>query len=636
MDIVYSCSFSVAAVLILLIVYIYLRLQYSVKSKSIVHFRQLVMATVISGIVDILTTLALTYSNLFPLWFTHVYLTAYLFSTITIAFLFDRYINCFAQGMISLVDKVILVCTGIFFLTIIIINYIHPYIYYKDEEGFVVITKYNSLLYASYIVCFLISLIIGIKRRKSLSRVQLFSIFTFSIIAIGGQLMDIFVSESVVNYFAISLAEVIILLALETPNFKELEDTMQQLEKRTKQLEQAKSEAEKANESKSVFLASMSHEIRTPINGVLGMNSMILNESNDEVILEYAKNIDSASKGLLAIINNILDFSKIESGKMEIAPKNYKFSDIMRDCYNITAVKAKEKQLELRFVNNAHMPDCLYGDENRIRQIVVNILNNALKYTKKGTVSLGIDFEDLGDDKINIIIKVSDTGIGIKKEDMEHLFDAFSRADLSRNRSIEGTGLGLAITAKFVGLMNGTISVDSIYNEGSVFTIIIPQTIVSYNETIGEFEKYIHEDRAPGKEEKSLLKCVNAKILVVDDVEMNLKVVRGLLKDTNVEVDMVESGFDCLTKVRENKYDMILLDHMMPYMDGIETFREMKGMKDVFDISTPVIMLTANAIVGMKEKYLEEGFTDYLSKPVIYNDLADMIRKYLPKEKLKF
>lgn len=386
-----------------------------------------------------------------------------------------------------------------------------------------------------------------------------------------------------------------------------------------------------ANEAKSQFLANMSHEIRTPINGILGMDSMLLKECQDEGLREYAKNIQSAGQSLLSIINDILDISKIESGKLEIIPTRYELFSVLNDCYNLTKAKIEEKPIALHMQINENIPSKLYGDEVRIRQVMNNFLSNSAKYTHEGSITLGVDYEEKSADEIWLIITVSDTGIGIKEEDLEKLFASFTRIEEKRNRNIEGTGLGLNLTKNLVDLMQGEITVKSVYEEGSCFTAKIPQKIIDKT-PMGDFGKryrqYIHQS-----EEQGVSLCApNAKILVVDDVPMNLIVVKGLLKATKIQIDTAKNGVNCLELVQKNRYDIIFLDHLMPEMDGVETLQNMKLLEENPNRDTPVIMLTANAIVGAKEEYMEAGFTDYLTKPVQETLLHEMILKYLPKE----
>ncbi|MBD5543693.1 MAG: response regulator [Lachnospiraceae bacterium] len=403
--------------------------------------------------------------------------------------------------------------------------------------------------------------------------------------------------------------------------------------KESDELRKAKAAAEKANRSKSEFLANMSHEIRTPINAVMGMNEMVLRESQDENIREYAQNIQSASQNLLALINDILDFSKIESGKMEIVEESYHLTSLLNDVVNMIQVRADQKGLEFHVQVDKDLPNGLYGAETRIRQIMVNILNNGVKYTKKGSVSLILRGEKQEDGRLLLQMMVKDTGIGIKEEDKQKLFVDFQRLDVAVNQGIEGTGLGLAITSRLVERMQGSLTVDSTYGEGSTFTVCLPQKITDM-EPIGDFkEKYRVYMQRQQKYHESFV-APEAKILVVDDNEMNLFVVRSLLKKTEVQITECKSGRECLELMAKEKFHIILLDHMMPEMDGIETLRRAKAMEENLCRETPVIALTANAILGARDTYLKEGFDSYLSKPIDGMELENMLRNHIPKELL--
>lgn len=396
-------------------------------------------------------------------------------------------------------------------------------------------------------------------------------------------------------------------------------------------IERDKTAAELANESKGKFLAKMSHEIRTPINAVLGMDEMILRESKELAIREYALDIQSAGKSLLSIINDILDISKIESGKMEIIPVEYDFSSMIHDTVNMISIKAKGKTLELFTEVDENLPSRLIGDDIRIRQILINLLNNAVKYTEKGSVTLAVSGQTNGEE-ITLHFEVRDTGIGIKKEDLPKLYEQFTRIEEARNRNIEGSGLGMSITVQLLGLMGSHIDVSSVYGEGSCFYFDLKQGIKDKT-PIGNLSERIKEQEQEYKFETGVI-APDADILVVDDNAVNRKVVRSLLKETKIRIDEADSGEQCLEKVVNKKYDLIFLDHMMPGLDGIETLHAMKTLEGNMNKGVPVVALTANAVTGAKEMYLREGFDAFLSKPIIYSRLERMIKEFLPKEKM--
>ncbi len=394
-----------------------------------------------------------------------------------------------------------------------------------------------------------------------------------------------------------------------------------------------KQEAESASRAKSSFLANMSHEIRTPINAVLGMNEMILRESKDENILTYSRNIRGASRSLLGLINDILDFSKIEAGKLEIIPTEYAFSSMINDIVNLNRPRMEDKGLEFVLDVDKSIPEKLFGDEIRIKQVITNLLSNAAKYTDKGSVTLKITGIKAGEDVVSLHMSVKDTGIGIKREEMYKLFEAFERLDEKRNRTVEGTGLGIAITSQLLAYMDSQLQVESEYGVGSEFYFDINQHVLSWV-PMGDISQALQMAAAEGEKYRESFRAPDARILVVDDAVMNLSVIKGLLKNTQIQIDTAESGFVCLECMREHDYDLVFLDHRMPRMDGIETMKKIVGLPSYWNKKVPVIALTANALSGAKEVYLNAGFTDYLAKPVDPVALENMLITYLPPEKI--
>ena len=391
-------------------------------------------------------------------------------------------------------------------------------------------------------------------------------------------------------------------------------------------------EAEAANEAKTSFLANMSHEIRTPINSIMGMDEMILRESNNPDILSYANNIQNSGKFLLGIINDILDFSKIEAGKMEIIPDDYHTSEMLVPLINVLRERAEKKNLQVILDVSQEIPSVLNGDVVRVKQIVLNLISNATKYTEKGSVTFGAKWDKDGQGKQGLRMWVRDTGIGMKEEEIGKLFEKFSRLDQRRNASIEGTGLGMSIVNYLVKAMEGTIDVESSVGKGTLVKVFVPQTVVS-SEPIGDFISKNNVTSSAKKEYKPSFSAPEARVLVVDDVRMNRTVFKALLKQTQVQVEMAPSGQECLKMCAEKKYDLIYMDHLMPEMDGIETFKLLRE-KSVLNNDTPVIILTANAISGAKETYMGYGFEDYLSKPIESAKLEETMIRFLPKEKV--
>ncbi len=410
-------------------------------------------------------------------------------------------------------------------------------------------------------------------------------------------------------------------------NRKVIKENSRSSQDMLKVVEMKRVEAENAVKAKSMFLSNMSHEIRTPINAILGMDEIILRESNESNVIDYAGRIQNAGNTLLSLVNDILDFSKIESGKMELVCEEYSLESMLDDVYNLISLRTEDKGLNLSFDISKDIPSRLYGDELRIKQILINVLTNAVKYTEKGFVRLKMDWKPDAVGQISLIFSIEDTGIGIHKEDQKRLFESFERIDT--RRYIEGTGLGMSITKNLIAMMEGTISLESQYGRGSIFYITITQKVMDYN-GLGKFTpKSMINTREIYKES---FVAPEAEILFVDDNDMNLVVVKGLLKNTEIKIDTAASGMKCIDMVKQKKYDMIFMDHMMPEMDGIETFNILKEMKDNKSIKAPVIALTANAVVGAREMYISNGFTDYISKPIKSSVIENIIRKYLPKE----
>ena len=414
------------------------------------------------------------------------------------------------------------------------------------------------------------------------------------------------------------------------------------------QLLEEKVSAESANQAKSDFLANMSHEIRTPINAVLGMNEMILRESRqgrelpagqgEEVrksfdqIGNYAREVEGAGRSLLTIVNDILDFSKIEAGRMELVKGRYRLGDLLDQVTGMVLIKAREKGLRFTLNTEEPLPENLFGDERRIREILMNILNNAVKYTEQGFVRFTVCAGAQENSTVRMIFSVEDSGIGIRQKDMDKLFTKFQRLDMERNSTVEGSGLGLVITRSLLDMMGGTISVESEYGKGSVFTVVIPQLIVEADPA-GEALKQEPESRKTA-DYRGTLYAPDARVLVVDDTKMNLMVSVSLLKGTGIRVDTALSGAEAITLAQKNAYDVIFMDQRMPEMDGTETLRRIRQAEDSPNGRTPVICLTADAVVGARERYLAEGFSDYLAKPVNGGKLEAMLAKYLPAGKI--
>ena len=418
---------------------------------------------------------------------------------------------------------------------------------------------------------------------------------------------------------------------------EQLHEYIEYIREQAKSEREAKESAINASKAKSNFLANMSHEIRTPINAVLGMNEMILRETARDDIRTYSLNIKHAGNALLALVNDVLDFSKIESGKMEILADSYDLSSMLTDLISIISERIEKNGLEFKLNINKDIPCRLYGDSAKIKQCILNLLTNAVKYTNKGSVTFGLDFVEIpysDGRKISLRVKISDTGIGIKKEDLDKLFQPFERIEENRNRTVEGTGLGMSIVQRILEVMDTKLEIQSEYGVGSTFAFSVVQDVVS-DEPLGDIMEKYNQNARMMETYKEKLFAPEARLLFVDDTVMNLEVVKGLLKNTLIKLDTVLSGEEALEMVKKKTYDILFIDHRMPRMDGLETLEALNNMTDNKSLGKPCIALTANAISGAKEMYLEAGFTDYLSKPVSPDKLEEMIRKYLPKELIK-
>lgn len=393
-------------------------------------------------------------------------------------------------------------------------------------------------------------------------------------------------------------------------------------------------ELKEVNESKNSFFASMSHEIRTPINIITGLNEMILRESTEDEIKEYALNIQSASKMLLNLVNDILDLSQLEMKKMEIIPLEYKTVDLFGNLIDMIQVRLKEKGLELQLDIDENLPAVLFGDMKRISQVILNILTNAAKYTSEGSVVFSVHMESSGEEEICLKISVADTGIGIRKEDLQHIYDSFKRVDARKNLKIEGSGLGLSITKQLVDMMDGEIMVDSIYTKGSIFTVLLPQKVIDrtpigyvrfLEHALDRPEEYIRSFEAP-----------EARILIVDDNHMNSMVESKLLKATKVQVDIAAGGAECLDMTKRKYYHVILMDYLMPEMNGLETLKLLRKQENGLCREAAVIVLSADSAAEKEAALLEAGFDGYLEKPVQGQALEAEILKFIPEDIIEY
>lgn len=475
-----------------------------------------------------------------------------------------------------------------------------------------------TLLYLVVACYFLMSLILVIRYRENINAKKKTIILVALAIQGGVTVYEAIFPTWLISSFGLTMLCLAFFITLENPDVRLVEV-----------LKEEKQKAEQANAAKSVFIASVSHEIRTPINGVIGMNEMILRESHETPVKEYAMNVKTAAHTLLSLVNDILDLTKIESGKMEIHPVKYELCVLLNDVYQMIAQRADAKGLKLQLQIAENLPTELFGDDVRVKQVLTNLLTNAVKYTETGTVTMRVNGLTQGE-RIVLRFEVEDTGIGIKEENIPKLFRAFERVDEIRNRKIEGTGLGIALTQQFLEMMGSKLEVQSEYGKGSTFSFQLEQTIVNAKE-IGNFEQRIKE-KSKNYVYQSSFYAPKAKVLIVDDSRMNRRVFAALLKQTGVQIAEADCGKACLERMAKEHFDLIFLDQMMPDMDGITTFNKMKELKENLCVDTPVIAFSADAAGDARQKYISVGFGGFLLKPVVPDKLEELLRTNLPAQ----
>lgn len=629
----YNIDFEVAAAVFLVLFYFFHKIQFYTNTKGSKLFQKIIISLLIACITDFVTALSISFPYSVPVSVNVLLNTIYFevapFSTFLVILYLESVLE--SEKDFKLLNSInifiycvytFMVCSGPLLNTM----------FYFDENRQYQHGPLYVFLYIVPMLYTLVAIILLLRNRKGFKKYYFISCILFIFISEGGLALQLLIlGETLVSYFFSAIAIIILLFSMETPDYQKLMFTMDELDKAKKEADEARTEAENANKAKSIFLANMSHEIRTPINGIMGIDEIALREVSEDNMKQYLLDIRDASKSLLALINDILDVSKIESGKMEIVKEEYSLNKLIYSIMNVIMFKAESKGLKLDISNNPDIPEMLLGDEGRIRQILINLLSNAIKYTQEGSVSLYVDYKIVNKEEINVIFKVKDTGIGIKEEDKPKIFGRFERVDIVKNRNIEGTGIGLSLSKQLTELMKGTISFDSIYEKGTEFVVVLPQKIVN-NEPMGKFSGKKKEDNLIVRYDD--FEAPDAKILVVDDIALNLKVMLGLLKDTKIQIDTAEDGPSCLELAKNTKYDLIFLDHLMPEMDGIETLHILKNSPKNLNYTTPVIALTANSTTNARKFYMVEGFDDYLTKPMELELLFKMIKVYLPSNKM--
>lgn len=622
MHLEYNIYFELTSAFYMCLLTIYVRLQFNMENPRNQVFYRMGIFVLTANVLDVITAITISNGSMIPPMLNTILNAVYFSANGVLSYLFLDYSlrHNLKRGIANGLG--VLILGG--YILVIILNFFTGWVFSFEKSGTYVHGPLYLMVFIVPYFYFAVSAWYMLRSLKNFNRRQKWSVVLYILVSMSGGAIQLFLWPQVLlNIFTISLAFVIILFSLETPEYQKLMQTMEDLRV-------ANEKAQAANEAKGRFLANMSHEIRTPINAILGMDEMILRESGEKQVAEYARNIQSAGNTLLTLINDILDFSKIESGKLELYPVEYGLNEMLEKTRQVIEPRAKEKNLTLTIECEKSAPYCMYGDELRIRQILMNLLTNAVKYTREGYVTLRVKWKKRSDNEIMLLMSVEDTGIGISEENQNKLFASFERLDAENTHSIEETGLGLAITRQMVQLMGGNIGVYSTLGKGSLFYVEIPQRVVSWS-PVGDMQKEEKKAKPPaGYKEK--FRAPQAKLLVVDDVPINLKVIEGLLKNTEVVIDTALSGAQGIELCKKNVYDLIFMDQMMPEMDGVETLHRLRTLEASQNQHTPVIVLTANAIEGVAEEYKAAGFDDYVSKPATGETLENVLLKYLPKE----
>lgn len=597
--------FLIISFIYLVLVMIIYFVKKKIKTKENKIFSILLVTSLIGIIIDFLSVyMAFNNIHTFIFRFINQLYLVYLLTWISLMTIYCIVISAKTNNTYILTKIII-----ILYIPMLIFLLLYPLDYTVNGNEFYTHGLSAKIMYMLSTIYVFIMIILLIKNLKDIRQKKYVPIIFYIVIGTIVTLIQLTNPSILIITSMETFVTILMYFTIENPDMKLINE-----------LNIAKDQAVKANRAKSDFLSSMSHEIRTPLNAIVGFSQALSEEDLPEEAKDEVKDIIMASNGLLEIVNGILDISKIESGKIEIVNSEYEFKEIFDSLVALSKARMGDKPLDFIVHYDESIPAVLYGDHTRVKQVILNILTNAIKYTREGYVDFKVSSIIKGD-ICRLIISVEDSGIGIKQENIPKLFSKFERLDLDKNITIEGTGLGLAITKKLVELMNGKIVVQSIYGKGSKFTIAIDQRII---------KKQL--DKKEEKVEEVTSKAIDVsgkKVLIVDDNKINLKVASRLLQGYQVITEEVDSGFSCIDKIKAKEvYDLILMDDMMPKMSGVETLQKLKEI-DGFNI--PVVALTANAITGMKEKYLADGFTDYLAKPIDKSELNNIISKYLNK-----
>ena len=614
----------------------FLFVRYRTNAVVNVRFRQLALSTFIATLLEVSSTLLVdgwSHSHTLNLAVRTVYYAAVYINTYHLM----RYVQAYVQVKNPKFEAFnhILLASSFVVLALNLVPGISGFFFTVPADGGLIRGPYNTLWRSVYVFYFIAmaSWLQLTHKEFYTGKSQYMVMNILGLVLIVSYVVQYMIVRTILVTYAVEAMIVIItFFYYEAPAYRQMLTVEKELEESRLQAEHSTRITNAANRAKSDFLANTSHEIRTPMNAILGMNEMILKESKDPDIRQASMDIRRAGNHLLSIINNILDISKIESGKMELYNSDYHLWQMLKDIEEGVFETVHDKGLHFVLEVDKQLPEHLYGDEDHIRQVIINLVDNAVKYTKKGRITLSVAGHMMPHERVRLTIAVKDTGIGIRQNDITKLFRSFERVNLNETQSIQGAGLGLTLVRYLMELMGGTVKAESVYGKGSTFTIELVQQLAheGFQGTIEDYEEMQRTSpRKQQQDDNTPFTCPDASILVVDDTPVNLVVARGMLTDTLAHVETAESGEECLKLIETNHYDIIFLDHKMPGIDGVETLRRAKEIDGPSRLSA-YIALTANSGTGLREEYISLGFNDYLPKPMKADALKKIIARYLP------
>lgn len=624
MRLLYNIDFDIAALAFMALTYILMRINYVQNTEQSKRFRGLILMVATATVLDILTAVTISYTAVVPIWLNLLLNSLYFFFSAYMSLKYVFYIAFFTnKGKLTGKGLAFNTALLVAYAVLLIVNLFTGFMFSFTETGeYVHGTVYITGVMLPLYYVFYAGMVL-ICNWKNFNRKLKFCIAVFLVMAEIGPIMQVvWVPEWLLSMFTPALSILIMVFSLETPDYRALLQTMDELKKTKEIAEQSKAEAEKANKVKSEFLANMSHELRTPINSIIGNSRFIINETRESGTLEYAAYVEASGKTLISIVNDILDYTAIEAGNLTLHEEPYSLLSVIRDIQMYAECNAMQKGLEVRFSVDENLPRTLMGDSVRLMQILYNLISNALKYTETGWVQIEVLWKSEQEASGFLGVRVSDSGIGMTEEQRQQVMESFVQG----GSHSQGIGLGLTIVTRLLDRMGSELHIESEPGKGSVFFFEL-KTEVTDAAPIGEIDLTAETAFLEVGQEVSL-HAPGARVLAVDDYAMNLDLLRGMLRDTSIKLDTASNGRDALELLKKNEYHIILLDHMMPGMDGVATLQEIR--KQGLCQGVPVIVITANAVAGSREQYLKEGFDDFISKPIIVSRLMAMLRKYLP------